>query len=125
MSTKTANKVKGHFADVQTRLMKKNYEQVPQWWFLFILFSMGGLAFWACLGFGGQLQLPWWGILLSFAIAFVFTLPIGIIQATSNMVSNTPFYETLQIHNKKCRLNNCFAFLFYIYFFLTNFFISI
>ncbi|KAI9102252.1 hypothetical protein K1719_023454 [Acacia pycnantha] len=85
MWKKTTDQMKGHFADVHTRIMKKNYEQVPEWWFISILITMGGLAFFACLGFGGQLQLPWWGILLSFAIAFVFTLPIGVIQATTNM----------------------------------------
>ncbi|KAI9102294.1 hypothetical protein K1719_023496 [Acacia pycnantha] len=84
MWRKTTDQVKGHFADVHTRIMKKNYEQVPEWWFISILITMGGLAFYACLGFGGQLQLPWWGILLSFVIAFVFTLPIGVIQATTN-----------------------------------------
>ncbi|XP_078430058.1 oligopeptide transporter 7-like isoform X2 [Wolffia australiana] len=31
-----------------------------------------------------QLQLPWWGVLLACAIAFFFTLPIGIITATTN-----------------------------------------
>ncbi|KAL0317966.1 UNVERIFIED_CONTAM: Oligopeptide transporter 6 [Sesamum angustifolium] len=29
-------------------------------------------------------QLPWWGVLLACAVAFVYTLPIGIIGATTN-----------------------------------------
>ncbi|KAF3773449.1 Oligopeptide transporter 5 [Nymphaea thermarum] len=73
-----------HVGDVHTRLMKKNYVAVPEWWFSIILICVVGLAFLACLGFGGQLQLPWWGILLACVIAFFFTLPIGIIQATTN-----------------------------------------
>ncbi|KAF3796549.1 hypothetical protein EJ110_NYTH01629 [Nymphaea thermarum] len=48
---------------------------VPEWWFSISLICVVGLAFLACLGFGGQLQLPWWGILLACAIAFFFTLP--------------------------------------------------
>ncbi|OMP06990.1 Oligopeptide transporter OPT superfamily [Corchorus olitorius] len=36
-------------------------------------------------GFGKQLQLPWWGVLLACALALFFTLPIGVIQATTNM----------------------------------------
>ncbi|XP_028752887.1 oligopeptide transporter 1-like [Neltuma alba] len=85
MWKKTTDQLKGHFADVHTRIMKKNYEQVPDWWFVSILVIMGGLALFACQGFGGQLQLPWWGVLFSFAIAFVFTLPIGVVQATTNI----------------------------------------
>ncbi|KAF1877840.1 hypothetical protein Lal_00038149 [Lupinus albus] len=71
--------------DVHTRIMKKNYEQVPEWWFVSILALMIVMSLVACEGFGKQLQLPWWGFLLSLAIALVFTLPIGVIQATTNM----------------------------------------
>ncbi|KAM7251515.1 hypothetical protein ACFE04_023398 [Oxalis oulophora] len=71
-------------ADIHTRLMKKNYKPVPQWWFLAILGLSFALAVYCCEGFGGQLQLPWWGILLACFVAFFFTLPIGIIQATTN-----------------------------------------
>ncbi|VAI69175.1 unnamed protein product [Triticum turgidum subsp. durum] len=38
----------------------------------------------ACEYYIEQLQLPWWGVLLACAIAFFFTLPIGIITATTN-----------------------------------------
>ncbi|KAE9619664.1 putative oligopeptide transporter, OPT superfamily [Lupinus albus] len=72
--------------DVHTRIMKKNYEQVPEWWFMIILALMIIMSLVACEGFGKQLQLPWWGFLLSLGIALVFTLPIGVIQATTNMV---------------------------------------
>ncbi|KAL0843755.1 hypothetical protein Bca101_017001 [Brassica carinata] len=41
-------------------------------------------ALYACEGFGKQLQLPWWGLILACAIAMFFTLPIGVIQATTN-----------------------------------------
>lgn len=72
--------------DVHTRIMKRNYKEVPQWWFHSILILMVALALFACEGFDKQLQLPWWGILLACGIALFFTLPIGIIQATTNMV---------------------------------------
>ncbi|OIV97965.1 hypothetical protein TanjilG_12722 [Lupinus angustifolius] len=71
--------------DVHTRIMKKNYEQVPEWWFVTILALMIVMSLVACEGFGRQLQLPWWGFLLSLGIALLFTLPIGVIQATTNM----------------------------------------
>ncbi|GLJ16463.1 hypothetical protein SUGI_0280290 [Cryptomeria japonica] len=70
--------------DIHTRLMKKNYCAVPQYWFLIILLIVIGLAIFTCEGFGGQLQLPWWGVLLACGLAFSFTLPVGIIQATTN-----------------------------------------
>ncbi|XP_010448244.1 PREDICTED: oligopeptide transporter 5-like [Camelina sativa] len=75
---------KDKFGDVHTRLMKKNYKEVPQWWFVAVLAVSFVLALYACEGFGKQLQLPWWGLLLACAIAFTFTLPIGVILATTN-----------------------------------------
>ncbi|KAL7243067.1 hypothetical protein ACSBR1_015473 [Camellia fascicularis] len=49
--------------DVHTRLMKKNYDVVPQWWFYTILMLVVGLSMLAFEGFGRQLQLPYWGVL--------------------------------------------------------------
>lgn len=72
------------YGDVHTRIMQKNYDQVPQWWFYSILILVVALAMFACEGFGRQLQLPYWGVLLAMALALVFTLPIGVITATTN-----------------------------------------
>jgi len=72
--------------DVHTRTMKKNYKTVPQWWFYSILVSMVALAIATCEGFGNQLQLRYWGVLLAVGLALLFTLPIGIITATTNQV---------------------------------------
>jgi len=66
--------------------MKKNYEAVPEWWFHVILVSMIALSIFTCEGFGKQLQLPYWGVLLAAGLALIFTLPIGIITATTNQV---------------------------------------
>ncbi|KAJ6967554.1 oligopeptide transporter 1-like isoform X1 [Populus alba x Populus x berolinensis] len=76
--------LKDKYADVHTRIMKRNYEAVPQWWFHIILIVVTGLALLTCEGFGRQLQLPYWGVLLAIGLAFVFTLPIGVITATTN-----------------------------------------
>lgn len=72
------------FDDVHTRLMKKNYDPVPQWWFHLLLLLVIGLALFTCEGFGRQLQLPYWGLLLAICMALIFTLPIGVITATTN-----------------------------------------
>lgn len=83
---KTTTALKGQVGDVHTRIMKRNYEQVPEWWFISILVVMVIMALACCEGFDKQLQLPWWGVLFSLVIALVFTLPVGVIQATTNMV---------------------------------------
>nr|XP_017258169.1 PREDICTED: oligopeptide transporter 7-like isoform X2 [Daucus carota subsp. sativus] len=69
--------------DVHTRLMRK-YKQVPEWWFTCILLTNIAATIFVCEYYKAQLQLPWWGVLLACGIAFFFTLPIGIITATTN-----------------------------------------
>lgn len=71
--------------DIHTRLMK-NYKSVPTWWFLIILVANIGLIILACEYYNESLQLPWWGVLLACALAIGFTLPIGVINATTNQV---------------------------------------
>ncbi|CAN1849750.1 Oligopeptide transporter 5 [Linum perenne] len=71
------------FSDVHTRMMK-NYEAVPQWWFLVVMVVSLALSFFATQGFNKQLQLPWWGLILSCVIAFAATLPTGILVASAN-----------------------------------------
>nr|DAD36183.1 TPA_asm: hypothetical protein HUJ06_006823 [Nelumbo nucifera] len=69
--------------DVHTRLMRR-YKQVPQWWFICVLVVIIATTFFACGYYNDQLQLPWWGVLLACFLAILFTLPIGIIAATTN-----------------------------------------
>ncbi|GAB2251394.1 hypothetical protein Droror1_Dr00017644 [Drosera rotundifolia] len=82
------NLAKGAFmgttkADVHSRLMKA-YKQVPSWWFYLILVLNVALILFAVEHYKEALQLPWWGVLFACGIAVFFTLPIGIIQATTN-----------------------------------------
>lgn len=77
---------KDKFGDIHTRLMRKNYEAVPQWWFHSLLLLVAALSLFACEGFDRQLQLPYWGVVLAIALAFVFTLPVGVIAAITNQV---------------------------------------
>ncbi|CAN0915796.1 Oligopeptide transporter 5 [Linum grandiflorum] len=84
MLKRTSTGMKDQFTDVHTRIMKRNYEVVPQWWFLAIMVVSFVLSFLATQGFNRQLQLPWWGLILSCAIAFVVTLPTGILVASAN-----------------------------------------
>ncbi|KAL8253257.1 hypothetical protein R6Q59_036950 [Mikania micrantha] len=84
------DKMKGVFAssetkkvDVHTRLMRA-YKPVPMSWFWVILVLNISLILFACMHYADTLQLPWWGVLLACGVAIVFTLPIGIIAATTN-----------------------------------------
>jgi uncharacterized protein YneF (UPF0154 family) len=101
MWRKTTSKAGDKFEDVHTRTMKKNYEAVPQWWFHIILVLVLGLSIYACEGFNKQLQLPYWGVILSMAMAFLFTLPIGVITATTNQVSNLALNKKINEEIKK------------------------
>ncbi|MCO5579657.1 hypothetical protein L7F22_033514 [Adiantum nelumboides] len=70
--------------DVHTRLMEK-YADIPQKWWSFLLVGSVGLSLIICLVFKDQVQLPWWGLLLACVLAAGFTLPIGVITATTNL----------------------------------------
>ncbi|KAK1307214.1 Oligopeptide transporter 7 [Acorus calamus] len=63
---------------------QKKTMDVPEWWFVCILAANIALTVVACEYYNDQLQLPWWGVLLACALAIFFTLPIGIITATTN-----------------------------------------
>ncbi|CAA7410894.1 unnamed protein product [Spirodela intermedia] len=69
--------------DIHTRLMRR-YKQVPEWWFICILVVTVALTIFSCEYYIDQLQLPWWGVLLACSVAIFFTLPIGILAATTN-----------------------------------------
>ncbi|KAK9103939.1 hypothetical protein Sjap_021193 [Stephania japonica] len=69
--------------DIHSRLMEK-YSKVPQWWFLAVLAVNAALALLAVFAYKEQVQLPWWGLLLALSIGIIYTLPIGILTATTN-----------------------------------------
>lgn len=69
--------------DIHARLMKK-YKEVPQWWFLILLVGSVALSLLMSFVWKEDVQLPWWGMLFAFGLAWFVTLPIGVIQATTN-----------------------------------------
>lgn len=71
--------------DIHAKLMK-SYKQVPEWWFLVLLIGSIVVSLLLCFVWKADVQLPWWGMLFAFALAIVVTLPIGVIQATTNQV---------------------------------------
>lgn len=87
--------------DVHTRLMSK-YKRVPEWWFVCILLTSIGATIFACEYYNDQLQLPWWGVLLGCAVSIFFTLPIGIIAATTNQVIPASSIFFLMFFHRAC-----------------------
>lgn len=73
--------------DIHTKLMK-SYKQVPQWWFYILLVGSIALSLLMSFVWKDDVQLPWWGMLFAFVLAWIVTLPIGVIQATTNQVIN-------------------------------------
>ncbi|KAG7963175.1 hypothetical protein I3843_09G106200 [Carya illinoinensis] len=69
--------------DIHAKLMK-SYKQVPQWWYLILLAGSIILSLVMSFVWKKDVQLPWWGMLFAFALAWIVTLPIGVIQATTN-----------------------------------------
>ncbi|KAJ8772907.1 hypothetical protein K2173_028084 [Erythroxylum novogranatense] len=69
--------------DIHTRLMR-NYKDIPSWWFYVLLVVTIVVSLALCIFRKDDVQMPWWGLLLAAALAFIFTLPISIIAATTN-----------------------------------------
>ncbi|CAI8618007.1 unnamed protein product [Vicia faba] len=76
--------IKFRGADTATNFVFNIFKVARGVW-VSILILMVMLVMVAFEGFGKQLQPPWWGILLSLAIALVFSLPIGVIEAITNL----------------------------------------
>lgn len=67
--------------DIHTKLMRK-YVEAPTWWYMSLFVLMLGIGFVTVLAY--PTNLTWWAFLLAVLISFVFSLPIGIIQAVTN-----------------------------------------
>lgn len=76
--------------DIHAKLMR-SYKTVPEWWFLVILIVSIVLSLLMSFVWKDEVQLPWWGMLFAFTLAWIVTLPIGVIQATTNQVMNPIF----------------------------------
>ncbi|KAH7104202.1 OPT-domain-containing protein [Auriculariales sp. MPI-PUGE-AT-0066] len=78
--------------DIHAKLMRQ-YPEVPDWWYLIATIIFFGMAVLAVENW--HTPMPWWGLLLSLAIAIVYILPGGFIYAmtgqpiTLNIVAQT------------------------------------
>ncbi|XP_012068073.1 oligopeptide transporter 4 [Jatropha curcas] len=69
--------------DIHTRLMKQ-YKDIPAWWFYLLLIVSMVVSLLLCIFMKKDVQMPWWGLLFGAALAWIFTLPVSIITATTN-----------------------------------------
>ncbi|KAI8866189.1 OPT family small oligopeptide transporter, partial [Ramicandelaber brevisporus] len=69
-------------ADIHLKLMRA-YPEVPQWWYatLFVVFFVLGIV--TCEVW--DLQIRWYMFFLCMALPLVFTVPIGMVQAVTNL----------------------------------------
>ncbi|KAI6701575.1 hypothetical protein NL676_015899 [Syzygium grande] len=70
-------------ADIHTKLMRR-YKDIPSWWFHLLLVVTLVVSLALCIFLNDEVQMPWWGLVFASALAFIFTLPISIITATTN-----------------------------------------
>ena len=69
--------------DVHMRLMKQNYKDVPEWWFLVVFFiffavSIVTIRCW-------NTEMPVYALIVALLIAILFLLPVGVIFALTNI----------------------------------------
>ncbi|CAN6253676.1 unnamed protein product [Urochloa humidicola] len=69
--------------DIHTKLMEK-YDDIPAWWFYSLMALSVTVSLLLCTVLKREVQLPWWGLIFACGMAFIFTLPISIITATTN-----------------------------------------
>ncbi|KAI0544702.1 OPT family small oligopeptide transporter [Xylaria curta] len=68
--------------DVHMHLMKK-YKDSPDWWYMLLFVVMIGLSFAVCTAW--PTGFPAWAYVICVIIPIIWTIPIGIIQATTNI----------------------------------------
>ncbi|TFK67680.1 OPT oligopeptide transporter [Pluteus cervinus] len=67
--------------DIHARLMSR-YRQVPEWWYACVFLSMFAIGIISIEAW--PTQMPVWAFILALVISFLYTIPIGMIQAITN-----------------------------------------
>ncbi|KAE8716749.1 Oligopeptide transporter 4 [Hibiscus syriacus] len=96
--------------DIHTRLMKR-YKDIPSWSFYALLAATFVVSLVLCIFLNDQVKMPWWGLLFAGAMAFIFTLPISIVTATTNQTPGLNIiteYVTGLIYHGRPMANVCF-----------------
>ncbi|OAA61604.1 small oligopeptide transporter [Niveomyces insectorum RCEF 264] len=68
--------------DVHMRMMKK-YRDAPDWWYAVLFVVMLGISFGVVCGW--PTGFPWWGYIVCIILPLFWTIPVGVIQAITNV----------------------------------------
>lgn len=68
--------------DVHMKLMKQ-YKEAPDWWYGVLFVVMLAMSFAVCEGW--PTGLPWWAYIVCIGLPIVMVIPVGIIQAVTNI----------------------------------------
>lgn len=68
--------------DIHAKLMLK-YREAPDWWYAALFAIIFALGIVTCVVW--QTHLPWWAFVVSQIIAIAFVVPVGMIQAVTNI----------------------------------------
>jgi OPT family small oligopeptide transporter len=63
--------------------MMRKYKAVPDRWYSVLLIVKIAFSFATCLAW--PTNLSWWGLIIALLISFMWTIPIGIVYATTNI----------------------------------------
>ena len=72
----------GELDDCHTKMMRK-YDPIPWWWFMCVLVPCVGGSF--AVIYGWPTEMPWWSLILAWIISAVWMVPIGMVQAITNI----------------------------------------
>jgi hypothetical protein len=87
--------------DIHTKLMSK-YPQIPFRWPVLLFLGTHLASMINLVVYKDQLEMKWWGILLSTGVAAVLVLPISILVATTNQVPTSHLAALSQKLNVPC-----------------------
>lgn len=69
--------------DIHLRLMRANYKNIPEWWFLIVFLAAFALSIVTIRVW--HTEMPIWSLVVAVLIAVVFLLPVGIIYSLTNI----------------------------------------
>lgn len=72
----------GELDDVHTKMMRK-YRSIPWWWFIAILVPCLALSFVTI--YVWPTHMTWWSLIIAILISLVWMVPIGMVQAVTNI----------------------------------------
>ncbi|KAB8298088.1 hypothetical protein EYC80_001850 [Monilinia laxa] len=77
-----ARAIRGSLDDNHTKMMRK-YKPVPGWWYIAFFLVMMAMSLAAVCAY--PTHLTWWALIIALLMSLVWTIPVGIIYATTNI----------------------------------------